>query len=617
MPPQQPTRRGTFGADDSFKRLFTTGRLHRTARDVRNEAKQVRARDVVDYLDWFVSLDRGIVDLRRSILDGSYSPSPPSRYEYPKARGAYRLVTVPSIRDAIVYRHIADEALRKATPSKVKGAYFSRRFSTSPVGPTFKLDPIDPYHKFFAIWLAYNQYRTRTLLNSPHDVLVVTDISNFFDSIQHELLLEYLSPLGLPRKAVGLLGRLLEAFKPRSGHSPNPRVGIPQDELDCSRELAHVFLFEHDRRMVAEVGEANYVRWMDDQNVGVNSTTGARRTVNLLTRSLGAQLLTLNAGKTRFLTPAEVATHFQFDANEALDKWADKWGYPKWPPDRSARAELRNIWAKVESGPSSGQGNWDKILKRMYALAVQVDIPDLEDRALEDLIAYPDLDERIFGYFARRSRPRPLIDLFRRYRQSGENLFESTENAFFEAALLLRPVAADARDLRKLAHEHVGRIFKRRRRSLPRSTALLLLYWLGVSPATLQGLYSSAVAPSLPKEVARAWMAAVFAADPGGILPVQAALLGHPSDDVARLARFLNDLAAGSLTDVGPLPSIRARWPAPGMQFDARAWLTLEILSHSPNATLQTRIRSALPKWSKTITGSPERRIAARISLRV
>jgi hypothetical protein len=616
LPKPGPTRRGTYGADDSFKRLFTARRLHKTARALRAEVRSVRARDVIDWLDWFVALERSIPELRASILDGTYAASPPSRYEYPKARGAFRTITVPSIRDAVVFRHLADESLNRAVRSKVQGAFFSRRFTSTPVGPTFKLDPADPYHKFFAIWLAYNQYRTKTMLNSPHDVLVVTDISNFFDSIQHELLLEYLAPLGLPRKAIGLLGRLLETFKPRAGHSPNPRVGIPQDELDCSRELAHVFLFEHDRRVVGSVGEARYVRWMDDQNIGASSMAEGRTIVNLITRSLASQLLTVNAGKTKFLTPPEVIAHFQLGPNEQLDAWADKWGYPKVSVPRAARHELRRTWTAIESGGTAGVGNWDKILKRMYALAVQVDMPDLESRAFDDLVTYPDLDERIFGYFARRNRVRALMDLFSAYRTSKENLFESTESAFFEAALLLRPSSSDASELGSIARLH-SRAQSSRRRALPRASAVLLQYWLGVNAPSLGSLFTSPASAELPKEVARTWMAVSFARDQMTLPAVQSALLGHPSDDVPRLARFLEGIQRGTLGEVGPLPEPKARWPLPGFYVDARGWLVLEILSHSPNPNLKRRVRFVLGRWLPTVTGFPERRIAERIAARI
>lgn len=575
----------------------------------------MRARDVVDWIDWFANQERYVVELRRSILDGSYAPSPPTRYKSAKAKGSFRTITVPSIRDTVVYRHISDEALRRGLSGKVVGAFFSRRHSKTPVGPTFEFASDADYQKFFTVWKAYNQYRTHTLLNAPHDVLVVTDISNFFDSIQHELLLEYLAPLGLPRKSIGLLGRILESFKPRAGHSPNPRVGIPVDELDCSRQLAHLFLFEHDRRVTGIVGEDKYVRWMDDQNVGAASLTDARRVVNLLTGSLASQLLTLNSGKTRFLTPSQVVDHFQLEANRLLDNWSDRWGYPARPVNPAARNELRKAWRQIQTLPSVGMGYWEKVLKRVYGLAVHVDIPDLEGRTYDDLVEYPDLDERIFIYLARRSRPRALIELFRRYVAARENLFEATENSFFEAVLLLNPSGAELRDLRSLARSHSGSLG--RRRALPRASAVLAMYWLGCNADEISRLYSPAEAPLLPKEVARAWLATVFALDPSKIAAVQRALLGHPSDDVARLARFLTDLESGDVVRVGSLPAKRHRWPLPGKELDARAWLILEILSHAGSPVVRARVRSALPGWRAVINSSRESRIADRIAVRV
>lgn len=133
------------------------------------------------------------------------------RYELVKSRGSYRLMTIPNFRDALVYRLISDSALELALPSKVAGAFFSRRHEETPVGKTLCPDD-DPYLKFYEVWLRYQEYRTRTMLNQPYEVLVVADIANYFDSISHELLMEYLSPLGLPRKATALLGRILEAL---------------------------------------------------------------------------------------------------------------------------------------------------------------------------------------------------------------------------------------------------------------------------------------------------------------------------------------------------------------------------------------------------------------------
>ncbi len=201
-------RRGRiFKADDTdFAALFSLGRLRKTWDVLRRELRQLGLRDCVDWIDWAHTVEATLPQLRNAILDGSYQPAHPTRYELAKAKVAPRSMACLRVRDALVYRHLSDEILQRAQPGKVKGAFFSRSHTAMPVGRTYTFDP-DDYARFFEIWLHFQQYRTRTLLNRPYKVLVTTDITNYFDSIQHDLLLEYLAPLGLPRKAVALLGR--------------------------------------------------------------------------------------------------------------------------------------------------------------------------------------------------------------------------------------------------------------------------------------------------------------------------------------------------------------------------------------------------------------------------
>ncbi|WP_406699437.1 RNA-directed DNA polymerase [Singulisphaera sp. Ch08] len=444
---------GSVPTAQDFENLFSLGKLRTTCNSIRKEIRLLRARDAVDWLDWFLTLDASLEQLREQILEGDYTPTPPSRYELGKSKGAFRIITSFNICDALVYRHISDAALEAALPRKVQGAFFSRRHSATPIGKTFSVSDDDAYLNFFQVWLRYNEYRTHTLLQQPYECLVVTDITNFFESIQHDLLIEYLAPLGLPRKAMGLLGRLLEAFKPLAGHSPNPRVGLPVDELDCSRQLAHVFLFEHDRRIADQFGEDNYVRWMDDQNIGVRTETEGRHVVNAMTRSLSSQRLTLNSGKTKFLAIDRMVVHFQLDANRKISEWDEKHKKVTAKNVEAARSEFAELWAQVSDGPHVNDGNWDKILKRMYGLAVKVDSDLLEDRALVDLVHNPELDEKIFAYFAKRNRFTQLFSLFSSYGEAGESLFEATEVAFFESSLLLDP---DGR-YTKLYREHALR----------------------------------------------------------------------------------------------------------------------------------------------------------------
>jgi hypothetical protein len=601
----------------TFEQLFDTARLRKTAAIIRKETRLIRARDAVDWIDWFVSLEESLSVLSRDLVSGSYSPSTPTRYEVAKSHGAFRVITSFNMKDAIVYRHICDEALERALPAKVAGAFFSRRHTATAIGKTLALDPAD-YHTFFQVWLQFNQYRTHTMLNNIYRVLVVTDITNYFDSIQHDLLIEYLSPLRLPRKVMGLLGRLLETFKPCAGHSPNPRVGLPVDELDCSRELAHLFLFEHDSRIADEFGENNYVRWLDDQNIGVRSLTEARRVVNTLTRSLSSQKLTVNAGKTKFLSPTEVARHFQLEANQEIDAWTDAFKSIVPSSFQQAREALHDVWLQVSTGDHVGVGNWPKILKRMYAAATRADSDLLEQRALQDLVEHPELDERIFQYFGKRNRGQELLQLFSDYCSGGENFFEGTESTFFESVLLLDPNPAIAIQVRLLASRFASGIAAgQSRKALGRASAILALYWFGESGWNLASLFDAEAARRLPKEVARAWIATVTALRPGMLKAVQAKLVGHQSDDVARLSAFLTGLLAGSISKIGNYKSQKLRWPLPGKYYDARSWLILHIASSTEGAALRSQLRRDFKSFQALVRTVPEKRLAGTIAHRL
>ncbi|WP_435017955.1 RNA-directed DNA polymerase [Tundrisphaera sp. TA3] len=617
-PTDLPAIVGSVPTAQDFETLFSLRKLRATCTSIRKEIRLLRARDAVDWLDWFLTLDASLEQLREQILEGDYTPTPPSRYEMGKSKGAFRIITSFNICDALVYRHISDAALEAALPRKVQGAFFSRRHSATPVGKTFSVSEDDEYLNFFEVWLRYNEYRTHTLLQQPYECLVVTDITNYFESIQHDLLIEYLAPLGLPRKAMGLLGRLLEAFKPLAGHSPNPRVGLPVDELDCSRQLAHVFLFEHDRRIVEPFGEDNYVRWMDDQNIGVRSETEARHVVNTMTRSLSSQRLTLNSGKTKFLPVDCMVVHFQLDANKKISEWDEKYKKVTASNVEAARSDFAGLWDEVGDGPHVNDGNWDKILKRMYGLAVKVDSDILEVRALGDLIANPELDERIFTYFSKRNRFAELFSLFSSYTEAEESLFEATEVAFFESSLLLDPDVPHAKLYRNQALRFAeGGVKSRSKRPLSIASAILSVYWFDGSIDSLVDLYPTKAAHRLPKEVARTWMACVAALSPDQLGKVQSALFGHPSDDVARLGRFLTELLAGRVHHLGHYKSQKHRWPLPGDYYDARSWLILDIAASSPSERLRAQNRKDYGAFEKLARTSPEITVSTRISTKL
>jgi len=123
---QTEAQSGDLISDDQrFESLISLDNLRRTWRQLRREVREQAVRDPVDWLDWSVTVDATLPQLRDSLLNGKYVPCTPIRYELAKSKGAYRVITVPNIRDCIVYRLLCDEALRVATPQKVRGFLFT------------------------------------------------------------------------------------------------------------------------------------------------------------------------------------------------------------------------------------------------------------------------------------------------------------------------------------------------------------------------------------------------------------------------------------------------------------------------------------------------------------
>ncbi len=574
-------------ADQQFTSLWQQSRLLKTWKVLRKSLRTAQVRDALDFLEFEVDINERIKQIRQEIIAGTYSPTTGRTFQVAKSKGAYRVISVLGPRDLLVFRHLCDEIYRRALKYEADGAYFGQRHpSVRPVGDEVTEPAADFYESAFPVWLRYHQYRTQTLLNPIRPVLVTTDVTNFFESIQHDLLLEYLSPLGLPRKAIGLLAKLLEIYKPSSGHSPTPKVGLPVDEHDCSRQLAHVFLFEHDERVIKQVGNGHYVRWMDDQNICASSETDARKLVRLLTESLSQQRLVLNAAKTEFLTPAGVAADFHLEVNDEIDHIEE--GLDQRTMGMLNARLLFNA-AYTNALEAEGVGNWDKILKRMYGLGARIRNRRLRGRAYDDLVRYPLLAERIFQYFVALGEWEGLYSLFTSFVDTGESLYEDVETTFFET-LLLANIPDDRRaEFRELARRWTVGEVEGSGRAQSRGPAALCLFWLGDrrSLITIERVLENS-GRSLPPQVSRSLLSAYLGLAPDRVATATeyCAEIGVPTAaSLATLVKRLRDDDGLRLQ----LPNVEPRKPKSlGFEvFEARTWIRLEILSLAASPNIQ------------------------------
>jgi len=436
--------------------------LWRSWKAVRRELRRASVRDVVDYLEWDLDPDKWINRLLRQISDGVYEPHTPKRFTEAKSGGFSRRMTLPEIPDLVLYRTIADYIYRRARRREVRNAYCERgqlpvqtRTKSAkrvPKSLRWLFDAAAEYEtrstKQFRAWLLYDQYRKRLIFDRVYPFIVVTDITNFFDSVLYSRITSALHGFSAPPQMIGLLFFLLERLSLREAYGESPRIGLPVDEFGCSRKIAHVVLFQHDQRMVAQFGDEAYVRWMDDQNIGVSSRADGLEAIGRIGDSLARLHLTANAKKSRVFTIAEARQHFHFTLNKRLDEAEDLPTATRREQQALAR-HLRETLARAK--PVEGQGQWDKILKRVYRLAAFSKGRWLRRRALADLLKYPGLASRIADYIRVTGTVSEFVDFAESVWRNSEQVYGDVNATLFESCLRLEPSTEDRPRLRRIA----------------------------------------------------------------------------------------------------------------------------------------------------------------------
>jgi len=443
--------------------------LWRSWKSVRGELRKASIRDVSDFLEYDIAPDVWINRLLRQIADGNYEPSTPRRFTLAKSKGFSRRMTLPAIPDLVLYRAIVDYLYQRGRRREHKHVYFERAQLAAEREAARKeaelaarrgdsvidkiIEQVTDYEarsrRRMRAWLRYDQYRKHLILKRVYPYIVTTDITNFFDSVLHRRLAECFHSIAAPPRMVGLLFFLLERLSIRDAFSQSPHIGLPVDEFDCSRKLAHLVLFAHDDRMVELVGEDSYVRWMDDQTIGVETRGDGLRAFATLGHSLSRLHLAPNAGKSRLLSLAEAKRHFHLDINGWLDD--------AWPLSTKTAVERRRLSTTVRAiwkraAQYEGQGSWDKILKRFYYLAGRAQTRMFRRRAVRDILSFPTLARRVCDYMRCTGKPSEFLDFADALTGHPEQVYPDVNLVLVESLRRLEAGVDDARRIRKIAH---------------------------------------------------------------------------------------------------------------------------------------------------------------------
>jgi RNA-directed DNA polymerase len=210
--------------------------------------------------------------LREQLLAGRYQPSAVKQQLIPKASGGMRKLGIPTVVD----RFIQQALLQVLQPM------FDPGFSKHSHG-------FRPGHRAHDAIVEAQRY-----IQDGRRFVVDVDLEQFFDRVNHDVLMGRLGKRIGDRRVLGLIRRYLGAGILVHGLATERHEGTPQGG-PLSPLLANVLLDEVDKELEKR-GHA-FVRYADDCNVYVRSRQAGERVMELLRRLYAGLRLRVNEAK--------------------------------------------------------------------------------------------------------------------------------------------------------------------------------------------------------------------------------------------------------------------------------------------------------------------------------
>ena len=255
--------------------------------------------DGVTVQDWPAHAREHWPALRTQIESGRYKPQPVRRVEIPKTGGGKRLLGIPTVSDRVVQQAVA----------QVLTPIFEPTFSAS----SFGFRPGRNAHQ------AIRQVQAH--VKDGWRIAVDIDLAKFFDTVNHDVLMNLLGRTIADKRLLGLIGRYLRAGVLVGEHIEPSEVGTPQGG-PLSPLLANVLLHQLDQEL--EKRDHRFARYADDMVILVKSRRAAQRVMRSITRYLEHDLkLKVNPAKSK-VAPMSECSFLGFTIRGNKIGWTDK-----------------------------------------------------------------------------------------------------------------------------------------------------------------------------------------------------------------------------------------------------------------------------------------------------
>ncbi len=262
------------GASDLLGAILDRDNLNRAYKRVKRNhgAAGIDGMTVEEALPW---LKEHREELLQSIRAGSYIPSPVRRKEIPKPDGGVRKLGIPTVVDRVIQQAIAQKLQRIWEPL----------FSESSYG----------YRPQRSAQQAIRQ--VKRYAEQGYRYVVSVDLSKYFDTLNHELLMDLLHRQIQDMRVLRLIKKYLKSGVLENGVVCKTEEGSPQGG-PLSPLLANIYLNEFDWEM--ERRNVKMVRYADDIVVFARSKRAAERLLESCRRYLEGRLkLHMNTEKSK------------------------------------------------------------------------------------------------------------------------------------------------------------------------------------------------------------------------------------------------------------------------------------------------------------------------------